>query len=278
LRTTAEPDSGRFLRMYFQDGLNQNTADSGNRSTSFYTYALEGLARAYRPQMHRALVLGQGAGMVPMRLGELGIPVEVVDVDPVAKTVASRFFGFDSRMIVTHEADARTFLRRCAANYDIIVVDLFNGDGTPDYLVTREFFHDLRTCLAGGGVAVFNTFADLKAPASYAHFLVTLKSELPHLALYRPHVSGATHVNSFVVASAQPLPAPAKVTFDYVPQRHQEGLWNMLSSPLPLTPDYFAGGRVVTDAANVVAHDYARMQVVYRKSVVEGIPPAMLLN
>jgi spermidine synthase len=278
LRTAADAESGRFLRMYFQDGLTQNTADSNNRSVSFYTYALEGLARAYRPQMHGALVLGLGAGMVPMRLAELDVPVEVVDVDPVAKFVAQKYFGFDAQKAATHHADARTFVHRCNAGYDVIVVDLFHGDGTPDYLVTREFFADLRRCLASGGVAVFNTFAHVRDRTSYAHLLVTLKSELPHLAMYRPVVPGATHVNSFIVASAQPLPAPARVTFDYVPARHQESLWNMLSAPMALTPELLQGGRVVTDAGSPAAYDFAKMQVVYRRSVVEAIPPGMLVN
>jgi spermidine synthase len=278
LRTAADADTGRYLRMYFQDGLNQNTADSNNRSSSFYTYALEGLARAYRPEMHGVLVLGLGAGMVPMRLAALDVPVEVVDIDPVAKVVAQSYFGFDPQKAATHQADARTFVQRCKGGYDVAVVDLFHGDGTPDYLVTREFFHDLRSCLALGGIAVFNTFAHLADRTSYAHFLVTLKAELPHLALYRPAIPGATHVNSFVVASAQPLPAPAKVTFDDVPPRHQEALWNMLSAPTPLSAELFEGGRLVTDAASAAALDYARMQVVYRRSVVEAIPPGMLMN
>ena len=46
LRSAPDPESGRFLRMYFQDGLTQNSVDSSRRSTSFYTYGLEGLARA----------------------------------------------------------------------------------------------------------------------------------------------------------------------------------------------------------------------------------------
>jgi hypothetical protein len=105
-----------------------------------------------------------------------------------------------------------------------------------------------------------------------------LKSELPHLALYRPGAPGSTHVNSFVVASREPLAAPAKVTFDYVPASHEETLWRMLAAPLPLETRYFAGGRVVTDAANVGAHDFARVQLEYRRSVIESVPPPMLMN
>ena len=278
LRSEADPDGGRFLRMYFQDGLTQNTADSNNRSTSFYTYALEGLARAYRPQMRDALVLGLGAGMVPMRLADLGTTVEVVDIDPAASKAAQRFFGFDPRKARTHQADARTFVRGCSGRYDVVIVDLFHGDGTPDYLVTREFFRDLRVCLGERGIAVFNTFADLTAPANYAHFLATLRTELPHLALHRPHSPSSQHINSFVVASAHALPAPARVTFDHVPPRHQEALWTLLGAPIPLTPDLFAGGAIVTDAVNPAAHDYAQMQLIYRKTVIEETPAAMLMN
>ena len=274
---SADLESGRYLRMYFQDGLTQNTADSNHRSESLYTYALEGLARAYRPAMRSVLVLGLGAGMVPMRLAEHGAAVEVVDIDPLAREIASRFFGFDSNKVRTHEADARTFVRGCEGRYDTAVVDLFHGDGTPEYLITKEFFRDLRSCLGEDGVAVFNTFADLGRPASYAHLLATLRSELPHIAVYRPQASG-THVNSFVVASAKALPAPAKVTFDDVPQQHQRVLWNMLAAPIALTPELFAGGRVITDTQSAAAHDYAQMQVGYRKSVVESIPKGMLVN
>jgi spermidine synthase len=278
LRSAQEAESRRFMRMYFQDGLTQNVVDSNNRSASFYTYALEGLARAYRPGMRRALVLGLGAGIVPMRLAESGVAVEVVEIDPVSVRVAEKFFGFDPRKAVTHQADARTFLRGCNGAYEVVVVDLFHGDGTPDYLVTREFFRDLRNCLADGGVAVFNTFADLTRPTSYAHLLVTLKSELQHLALYRPPADGDAFVNSFIVASAGPLPRPARVTFDYVPPRHQDALWTMLAAATPLAPELFAGGRVVTDAVNAAAHDYADMQLAYRRNVVSGVPARMLLN
>jgi hypothetical protein len=34
----------------------------------------------------------------------------------------------------------------------------------------------------------------------------------------------------------------------------------------------------VTDAVNPAAHAFAQMQLLYRRSVVEGVPAAMLLN
>lgn len=276
LRTAADAD-GRFQRIYFQDGLAQNTTDSSHRSTALYTYGLEALARAYRPQMRTALVLGLGAGIVPRELAASGIDVTAVDIDPLSPRVASAHFGFDPARVRLREADARTVVRQCRSAYDVVVVDLFHGDGTPDYLVTREFFRDLRGCLSPGGVAVFNTFADLSRPASYAHFLTTLRAELPYLALYRPRGYG-NYVNSFVVAAAEPLPETARVSLSDVSPRQAQTLWNMLSAPVSLTAELFAGGEIVTDAVNPGAHAFAEMQLVYRRSVVSSVPAALLVN
>jgi spermidine synthase len=263
--------------MYFQDGLTQNGADASGHSTSFYTYALESLARAYRPDMRSALVLGLGAGMVPMAFAKNGVDVDVVDIDPVAPRVARAHFGFDPALARTHEADARTFLRLCKKRYDVIVVDLFHGDGTPDYLVTREFFRDLRSCLAPAGIAVFNTFADLTHPGLYAHVLVTLRAEFPQLVLHRPRGYGFL-VNSFVVVSAEPLRKPAPVTLGFLPARYVDMLWDMLSAPVPLRAEIFEGGEIVTDAINPAAFDFAQAQMTHRRTVVQNAPPALLVN
>lgn len=273
-----DPDAnGQFRRIYFQDGLTQNGVESTGRSHSFYTYALEALAVAYRNDARNALVLGLGAGMVPARLAARGIATEVVEIDPASLQASRRFFNLDETKTPVRQTDARTFVQRCPRRYDVIVVDLFHGDGTPDYLITQNFFNDLKRCLGGGGIAVFNTFADLRDTVSYAHLLVTLRTALPHIALYRPLALGATHSNSFVVASATPLRAPAKVTLE-LPPRHENTMWDMLAAPLPLIPLLFEGGKVITDARSRGALDLARMQLGYRQSTLDFTPAAFLLN
>lgn len=278
LRSDPDPATGRFQRLYFHDGITQNSVDSSGASQSYYTYALEALARAYRPDMRHALMLGMGAGIVPMRLAERGVAVDVVEINPVSLEVAQRFFRYDPSRAHTHLTDARTFVRSCPRQYDVVMVDLFQGDGTPEYLVTREFFSDLARCLAPSGVVVFNTFADLEHPRSYAHFLTTLRSELPELALFRPDWGGAVHINSFVVAGAAALPPRQPVTIDGVPERHRATLFDMLARPTPLAAGLFAGGRVVSDAYNSAARELAMTDVTYRRAVVENLPAALLLN
>jgi spermidine synthase len=274
---SAPRENGSFSRMYFQDGLLQNSVDSDNRSLSMYTYALEALVMAYRPELRSALVLGIGAGMVPMRLASHGIDVTAVDVDPVSVQAATAIFGFDRTKVRVHIADARTFLRSCYGGYDAVIVDTFYGDGVPEYLSTRDFFHDLKHCLGERGVAVFNTFADLDHPQAYAHLLTTLRTELPFIVLYRPNY-GAKHVNSFIVAGSKPLPTPAAVELSHVPAFHLQTLAAMLSSPRPLDQDLLAHGRVITDSDNPVATDLALTQMINRRYVIEAMPAPFFMN
>ncbi|MBC7781285.1 MAG: fused MFS/spermidine synthase [Proteobacteria bacterium] len=265
-------------RLYFQDGLVQNTLDSGNRSQSFFTYALEGLVQAYRPDASQALVLGLGAGVVPMSLARRGLEVTAVEIDPASFRVAATHFGFDTKRVRSIEADARTYLRGCNSTYDAIVVDLFHGDGTPEYLITRDFFRDLRGCLKPDGVAVFNTFVDLDRPSVYAHFLVTLHAELNEIVVYRADPAGSRHLNSFVVASAAFLTPPGPVMLKEAPARHAKSLYQMLDRPNKLDSETFRRGSIVTDARNLISLDIADAQMAYRRLVIENVPPAFLLN
>jgi spermidine synthase len=278
LRSDPEPDTGRFVRTYFQDGLVQNTVASDGRSLSFYTYALEALAYAYRTRIESAFVLGLGAGIVPMRLAQQGVSVDVVEIDPASLTAARRFFGFDPSRVRVQLADARTQLRHCARRYDVIVVDLFHGDGIPDYLVTRDFFSDLRRCLGADGIAVFNTFADLEHPDAYANLLATVRAALPYIVLYRPDWPGSVHLNSFLVAAAHPLPPAEPVALDYVPPQYGATLAAMLARPQALHRGLLQHGEIVTDARNRGIHDLAESQVSYRRAMVRALPRAFLVN
>lgn len=268
---------GRFVRVYFQDGLIQNRMMSDGQSFSFYTFALEALALMHKPDMHSALALGLGAGVVPTRLSRRGIEVTAVEIDPASFIVARRFFGLDESKVTGVQADARTYLRQCKSRHDVVIVDLFHGDGTPDYLITRDFFADLRHCLTPNGVAVFNTFADLDLPVAYAHLLTTLRAEFDHVLLYRDEDRDARHVNSFVVASAATLQAVAP-RMDDVPSTYAAQLEQLYAHPRQLDRSLTAGGQVITDARSAVAADLARMQMNYRREVVKNLPAAFLVN
>jgi spermidine synthase len=268
---------GSFRRLYFQDGITQNTVAGDGQSLSLYTYTLDALARAYAPAARRALVLGLGAGIVPRTLAARDVDVTVVEIDPAAVKAARTSFGLPEDIPVVLE-DARTFLKRCTRPYDVVVVDLFAGDGVPEYLVTRDFFNDLRRCTGDRGIAVFNTFADLQFQRPYAHFLSTLRAVMPAIVVYRPDYPGAAHINSFVVAAAVRLPEPVRVSLLDTPDTISPTLADMLEHPRSLDRMLLKDGQSISDAWNPVTMDIARGQALHRKAVIDAVPAAFLFN
>jgi hypothetical protein len=98
-------------------------------------------------------------------------------------------------------ADARPFLRRTDARYDLIVVDAFRPPYVPFYLATREFFRLARSRLVPGGAIVLNVAA---APGDHRlaeHVSGTLATEFPLVLTWQ-----ALRFNQFVIALDRPSP------------------------------------------------------------------------
>jgi hypothetical protein len=85
-------------------------------------------------------------------------------------------------------------------------------------------------------------------------------------------------VNSFIVASPRPLPAPQQILLDYVPLQHTAALDAMLAQPMTLDLGLLRDGEIVTDARNRALHHIAESQLAYRRAVVRALPPAFLVN
>ena len=52
----------------------------------------------------------------------------------------------------------------------------------------------------------------------------------------------------------------------------------MLARPQPPTSERLEGGEVVTDARSRGLHDVAESQLIYRRRLIESLPPAFLVN
>ena len=109
----------------------------------------------------RVLIVGLGGGSLCRHI-ELRYPrfrVEVVELDPVVREFALKYFGV-SRSISVHIGDGRDFLERNAGMYDIIVLDAYGEGYIPPGLATREFFTLVRSRLLPGGLAIANTWLE----------------------------------------------------------------------------------------------------------------------
>lgn len=275
VKFAARDDPSFYAVLFLTDGLIQNRLLPDGASDSEYTHALEALSAAYAPDAERALVLGIGAGVVPRTLAARGIAVDAVEINTAMVAAMRDHAGLESGWTV-HVGDARTFARRCDGRYDLAVVDLFHGDGTPDYLLSAEFFADLRRCLAPGGVAVMNAFALTQDSDNYRSIVATVQSAFARVESFRrPTAPSEINLNTYLVAMAAPV-EPSGVTLDSVPPHLRDGLIATLRTRRaePTADPAFA----VADERNIFSILSAGDQMTFRRLLVQQLPPELLVN
>src|SRR5687767_13751746 len=106
----------------------------------------------------RVAILGNAAGTTSRAYEEFfpGTRVDGVEIDSELSEIGRRYFDMNNPNLHLYHEDARPFLRRIDADYDVISVDAYRQPYIPFYLTTKEFFETVRDRLAPGGVLIVN--------------------------------------------------------------------------------------------------------------------------
>jgi spermidine synthase len=106
----------------------------------------------------RVAILGNAAGTTSRAYEEFfpATRVDGVEIDGELSDIGRRFFDMNNPRLHLYHEDARPFLRRSDARYEVISVDAYRQPYIPFYLTTREFFELARDRLAPGGVVIVN--------------------------------------------------------------------------------------------------------------------------
>jgi predicted membrane-bound spermidine synthase len=113
-------------------------------------------ARTSAPR--RVAILGNAAGTTSRAYEEFypRTRVDGVEIDSELSEIGRKYFDMNNPMLHLYHEDARPFLRRIDARYDVISVDAYRQPYIPFYLTTVEFFETVRDRLAPGGVLIIN--------------------------------------------------------------------------------------------------------------------------
>lgn len=137
----------------------------------------------------RLAVLGNAGGTVARGFGVFypGVRIDGVEIDPAVTEAGRRYLGLgDNPRLRAVEADARPFLRRTSARYDLVYVDAYHQPYVPFYLATREFFRLVRERLAPGGLVALNV-ASVPGDTRLARALAgTMAHEFPRVYAWQP--------------------------------------------------------------------------------------------
>lgn len=124
-------------------------------------YLLEFVPYGLKPDGRNCLVVGVGAGIIPMWYEARGIRTDVVDINPDVIDTARKFFGFRVSGEV-NVSDARHFLNRTTKRYDYVILDVFSGDTTPGHILSLESLRTVKDRMTPGGVLGINMIGSLK--------------------------------------------------------------------------------------------------------------------
>ncbi len=161
---------GKMQRILATDPLGSQSAmnldDSDEARGRYYHYY--DLAVALRPAAKQILLLGGGAYSYPKHFVER-FPdplMTVVELDPGITEIARQFFSLvdHPRVAIVHE-DARTYLNRTDAQYDVILFDVFRSSPElPFHLVTKETVAKMHSILAEDGILCINIISGIEGP------------------------------------------------------------------------------------------------------------------
>jgi spermidine synthase len=161
-----DSNGSRYLRFdrYTESQIGPAPGYEGRSAYTKYFH----LAPAFAWPLKRVCFIGAGGGIGPREFLQSypGVKVDCVDIDPEVLRVCQEYFHVpkdhpDLRMI---EADGRMFVRRKAEGpWDAVLLDAFTiGGRIPFHLVTKEYFGEIRSRLAPGGILLMNVISAIE--------------------------------------------------------------------------------------------------------------------
>jgi spermidine synthase len=136
-------------------------------------------------QVHRAAIIGLGAGTTARELAAAygPIPIDGVEIDGTIVDLARQYFHMNEPNLHVIIQDGRYWLDTTSQKYDIITIDAYQQPYIPFQLATQEFFQEIRDHLTPTGTVVLNagrTGSDYRLVDALAQ---TLHSVFPNVYL-----------------------------------------------------------------------------------------------
>jgi spermidine synthase len=160
----------------------QTTRKQGASWSGFYTDDFALGAALVSPRRMLALGMGAGGGIASTIAVAPEIEIDAVEIDPKVVEAAVNFFWLpvERKNFNVHVADARPWLASHARSYDLIQVDLYQGGPyIPFYLITKEFFEQVRSHMTDDSVLMMNVYDPSKSHELLLSTGATLKREFP---------------------------------------------------------------------------------------------------
>ncbi|GAB4198773.1 MAG: hypothetical protein Fur0023_00410 [Bacteroidia bacterium] len=124
----------------------QSFVDEARGQTLPYAHLIDSVFQKQQLKNKDILILGLGGGILANKLMKYSKTLTGVEIDPRIIECAKKYFNLHPKVKTVCE-DAQWFIRKNQHTYDIIVLDVFNGEEPPAYMLTQENFSLLKKML-----------------------------------------------------------------------------------------------------------------------------------
>ena len=264
----------------FQNGTTQNTIDINGNSLSTYTHILNALS--HYSEKGDTLILGFGGGIVPKELSKRNFNIDVVEINPATLNIAERFFKYKKNNTNFFFEDARIFVKKCKKKYDLIIVDLFFEDGSPEHLITVEFYKDLKNCLKDEGILISNSIADFSDNLTLNTILSTFNAVFKNIYYFydKIYVDQAIlkTTNLYILASNKKGYKKIDIKLENVPNNMLPKILHTLNNINKFKKENFNKENVLFDENNRYSKIFSKSLASYRKLISNVTPSRILMN
>lgn len=113
---------------------------------------------SHRKEIHRILILGYGGGTIAQMVSKFWPKSKItgIDIDLIIIELGKKYFSFENNNINIIIGDAYNKLKIISEKYDLIFVDLYQGDNFPKRFESSGFINEVKKHLNSDGIMVLN--------------------------------------------------------------------------------------------------------------------------
>lgn len=174
-------DDGERRALYFTRAYVQSEMRLADPVALEFRYSQKVMAFLFFvPEPRRILLQGLGGGSIA-KYCHRHLPqahVTAVEIDPNVIAFRDQFLvPPDGERFRVVAADGARFIRECADELDVVILDAFGKDAVHPSMCTREFYQDTRDAMARNGVLVANLVGRPEERAAHLDMLRTVFSD-----------------------------------------------------------------------------------------------------
>ena len=202
-----------YERTLYINRMGQTKVSITNNASisSYWSYPaiLKSLASINGKKKQDALVLGLGGGIVPFFLNDksvLNFSIDAVELDDKIIALSKKYFFLPNSINVV-EDDARRYLNKNKVLYDLIVMDVFNGEIAPSHVLSLESFEKVQKSLTKDGILLINFNGNISGEAGISgrSLYATLTEAGFVVDILPTWEEGERYRNNIFIASYKPL-------------------------------------------------------------------------